>query len=349
MRQPPARRVTIHDVAKAANVSPATVSLVLHEKGQLPQLTRERVLEAAGAVGYRRRLNGRASKTRRNTYGLIVDDIRNPYFHELYQGITDGLDPSDGALFMVATNDIIERQAAAFDNFVQTGTAGLIVVPASGSHPEDFEQLTTARIPHLLVVRNIGHADIDYIGGNPMLGMMMATEHLVSLGHRRIAFVGGYRSNFAFNERYAGFISTMMKHDVPISEHLVVNGGSTKAFGRKAAADLLQGANPPTAFIGYNDLVAIGIMNSLTEAGLLPGRDVAVMGYDDIPEASEQPVPLTTVATPAYQLGKVVANALGRMKADPGHGPINITFPPTLMRRQSCGGQLIAPLKTAAR
>jgi len=130
--------------------------------------------------------------------------------------------------------------------------------------------LCESSIPFLIAVRNIGFGSFDYIGGNPMLDMLIATEHLIQLGHRRIAFLGGYPANYAFNERYAGFVSTMRKHALPVEENLILSGGSSKAFGRKTAAELLRAENPPTAFIGYNDLVAIGIMNAIHDTGQVP-------------------------------------------------------------------------------
>lgn len=327
-------------MAKAANVSPATVSLVLHQKGQLAPVTRERVLDAVRLVGYQRRRSEETARRKRpTTYCLIVDDIGNPYFHEIYKGISDNLDFRDAIVTIVSTDDSLERQAQVLDNFIHSPIDGLVVVPASGSTIQDFDALCESGIPFLMAVRKIGFGSFNYVGGNPMQGMLLATEHLVQLGHRRIAFVGGYVANYAFNERYAGFVSTMRKHSLPVEERLILSGGSSKAFGRKAAAEILRADNPPTALIGYNDLVAIGIMNAVNEGGLVPGKDIAVVGYDDIPEASDQPIPLTTVATPPYELGKVIANALARMKDDPGHGPIDITYPPNLVQRESSGAR----------
>jgi DNA-binding LacI/PurR family transcriptional regulator len=325
-------------VAKAANVSPATVSLVLHQKGQLAPVTRERVLDAVKLVGYQRRQFEESARRKRPTaYCLIVDDIGNPYFHEIYKGISDNLDLSEAIISIASTDDSLERQAQVLDNFIHSPIDGLVVVPASGTNIHHLDALRESGIPFLMAVRKIGFGSFNYVGGNPMQGMLLATEHLLRLGHRRVAFVGGNVANYAFNERYAGFVSTMRKYSLPVEERLILSGGSSKAFGRKAAAEILRADDPPTAFIGYNDLVAIGIMNAVNEAGLVPGRDIAVVGYDDIPEASEQPIPLTTVATPPYELGKVIANALARMKDDPGHGPIDITYPPNLIQRESSG------------
>ena len=331
------KKVTIHDVAEAARVSTATVSLVMQQKGQLSQETRNRVLEAATAVGYERRTGAKARRKRPSSYFFVVDDIRNPYFHELYKGICEGVDQRDTVITLMSSDDSLERQAQILDNLMLLRISGLILVPASGTRTEHLQGFSDAQVPFIMAVRNIGAGRFDYIGGNPMLGMLMAAEHLVKLGHRRIAFVGGYPSNYAYHERYAGFVSTMSQHGIEIDHRHIVSGGSSKAFGRQAAATLLQAGDPPTAPIGYNDLVAIGIMHAIGDMGLTPGRDVAVVGYDDIQEASEQPVALTTVATPAQSLGKMIATAMRRITDDPEHAPINMTQPPALVVRQSCG------------
>jgi DNA-binding LacI/PurR family transcriptional regulator len=337
-KKPPRTKVTINDVAKAAGVSMATVSLVMQSKGQLSQSTRDRVFEAAVTVGYIRREPQKTRRKRPASYWMVVDDIGNPYFHEIYRGICDNLDQRDTIVTMLSSDDILEKQSQILDNLMLLKASGLILVPASGTHVDHLASIIDARVPFVLAVRNIGAGQLDYIGGNPMLGMSIAANHLVSLGHQRIAFVGGYPSNYAYHERYAGLVSTMSQHALTISEQHVISGGSNKAFGRKAASTLLALPEPPTAIIGYNDLVAIGIMDAISEHGLAVGRDIAVVGYDDIPESSEQPVPLTTIATPARGLGKIVANTLRRIINDPEHAPINMTQPPTLVIRQSCGG-----------
>lgn len=331
------KKVTIVDVAAAANVSTATVSLVMQNKGQLSQETRDRVIEAASTVGYIRREPQKARRKRPASYWFVVDDIGNPYFHEIYRGIYENLDSRDCVVNMMCSDDLLERQAQILDHLTLLRVSGLILVPASGTRIEHLAEIADARIPFILAVRNIGAGHFDYIGGNPMMGMSMAAEHLVQLGHRRIAFVGGYPANYAYHERYAGLVSTLSQHGLAISEKHIASGGSNKHFARKATTALLALDEPPTAFIGYNDLVAIGIMGAVADHGLVVGRDVAVVGYDDIPESSEQAVPLTTVATPARSLGKMIANALRRIVSDPEHAPINVTQPPSLVIRQSCG------------
>ena len=333
------QKVTVEDVAREADVSIATVSLVLQNKGKLRPETRDRVREAIETTGYKKRTKGNGTKQEKPAQiALVVDDIANPYFHKLYKGIDDHL-PDDGCvLTIVSSEDSIERQSRLLIILAGSGVERLIVVPATGTKPRDLDALQSGGTALILAVRKIEKGSFNYIGADPTHGMMLATEHLTTLGHERIAFAGGYRANFAFGERYAGIAATLVKHGLTLRPKWVVPGGSTRAFGRDAALNLLRGSNKPTAMIGYNDLVALGLMDGILAAGLEPGKDIAVVGYDDIPEAADQPVPLTTIATPADNVGEVIAKALLNMDLDGrSENTINITFPPRLVIRESCG------------
>jgi len=335
-----AKRVTLKDVAEMAGVSPATVSLVVQGKGNLKDETRESVLKTIKESGYA----WKASATRKaqgSQFALVVDDIANPYFHSLYEGLDKVLAEAGGYTSMLSTHDSVARQRQLLHDLWGSDIAGVVLVPASGTTLLDLEEFQNRRRPLIMAVRRIGQSPFDYVGANPMVGMQLATEHLAGLGHKKIGFVGGHQKNFAYSERYAGFVSSLMSHGLTIDPKFICNGGSTRAFGQNAARDLLLAENRPTAMIGYNDLVAIGIMDAVAAAGLSVGKDVAVIGYDDIPEAALQPVPLASVATPAKKLGEMVGQALQNWSLDRSSGsPLDITYPPRLVVRESCGTML---------
>ena len=331
--------VTIQDVAHEADVSQTTVSLVLQDKGNLRPETRARVRKAIKKIGYHPRTKKMPSTDSATAhFALVVDDITNPYFHNLYKGIDDNL-PAEGiVLTMASSEDSVARQRELLCNLAGCGTNGLILVPATGTKPDDIEDLSIGGPALILAVRNIERGSFNYIGFNPMQGMMIATEHLTSLGHRDIAFIGGFQANFAYGERYAGFAASLVKHGVVPHPDRVIDGGSTRAFGREAVEQVLQNGKPPDAVIGYNDFVALGIIDGLLAAGMTPGKDIAVVGYDDIPEAAEQPVPLTTVSAPTDRLAEIIAKTLLSMKLqDAGENAINVTCPCSLVIRESCG------------
>jgi DNA-binding LacI/PurR family transcriptional regulator len=331
------KKVTLRDVAEIAGVSPATVSLVVQGKGNLKDETRRAVIKSIEASGYSRK-GPFVRNSKGSQFALVVDDISNPYFHELYEGLDKVLAESGGYTSILSSHDSVERQRKLLNDLWSSEIAGVVLVPASGTKHTDLEEFESRRRPLLMAVRRIGKTPFDYVGANPMVGMQLATEHLISLGHERIGFIGGYQNNYAYSERYAGLVSTLMRHGLVLGQNDLRNGGSTREFGRFAVEDLLKQDNIPTALIAYNDLVAIGIMGGISAAGLTVGKDIAVIGHDDIPEAALQPVPLTSVATPASKLGEMIGQTLQNWSFDQRDGnPLDITYPPRLVVRSSCG------------
>ena len=331
------KKVTLKDVAALAGVSPATVSLVVQGKGNLKEETRRAVISKIEESGYARKAP--AQRLDRGVqFAVIVDDISNPYFHTLYKGLDTVLSEAGHFATLLSSHDSVDRQRLLLSDLWESDVGGVVLVPATGTTHEDLEEFENRKRPLFMAVRRIGKTPFDYVGANPMAGMQIATDHLVALGHRDIGFIGGFQRNYAYGERYAGFAASLMRHGLELSSRLIVPGGSTRGFGREAAARLLKLSRPPTALIGYNDLVAIGAMDAITSAGLRPGHDVSVIGYDDIPEAALQPVPLTSVATPAEKLGDLIGQALLNWSLGGISGsPLDITYPPRLVVRQSCG------------
>lgn len=334
------KKITIRDIAEKAGVSPATVSLVVQGKGTLKAETRQIVERVIEETGYQRK-SGPSVSSGSKQFVLIVDDIENPYFHALYKGLDQILAESGHYATLVSSNDSVDRQSRLLETLWSTEIGGVVLVPATGTTSADLQAFQNRLRPLILAVRRIGPTIFDYVGANPMVGMQIATERLIELGHKKIGFIGGYQANYAYGERYAGFAASLMKYGIELNTDWVLNGGSTREFGQQAMKQLLSMPNAPKAVVTYNDLVAIGAMNAISVAGLTPGVDMAVIGYDDIPEATLQPVPLTSVATPASNLGEVIGRAIIARGVDGvADIPLDITYPPRLVTRQSCGKQV---------
>ena len=343
------KKITLKDVAALAGVSPATVSLVVQGKGNLKEETRQAVIRTVEESGYTRRVAAK-QLAEGVQFAVIVDDIANPYFHALYEGLETVLANAGHYAAILSSHDSVDRQAQLLSSLWDSDIGGVVLVPATGTTHKDLEEIKNRRRPLFIAVRRIGKMPFNYVGANPMVGMQIAADHLISLGHRDIGFIGGYQKNFAYGERYAGFASSLMRHGLDLNARFVIHGGSTRDFGRDAVAKLLAQSCRPTALIGYNDLVAIGAMDSIASAGLKPGKDMAVIGYDDIPEAAVQPVPLSSVATPAARLGELIGQALQNWSFDKNGGnPLDITYPPRLIVRASCGGKTRGDLQGDAR
>ncbi|MHA1555282.1 MAG: LacI family DNA-binding transcriptional regulator [Alphaproteobacteria bacterium] len=329
-------RPTVKDVAEMAGVSPSTVSLVLQSKGNLPEQTRARVLKAIGRTGYERP-KGRRYDAGIRPIGVIADDIENPYYGELFKSIDDAMDGQNMVPLLLSSNGSVKRQSFLLDSVWNWGFVAAILIPASGSGGETLDHIGALKIPVVLGIRHLGFGAFDYVGPNYFQGMQMATRHLIDLGHRRIAFVGGESDNTAYSERLGGFRMTMSSAASLGMRAYEIQGPMTSQFGVEAMIEIMAMEEPPTALIAYNDQLAFGLMSAASDAGMTPGEDIAIIGFDDIRASALRNVPLTTVSTPPYRIGFEMARLLKSRIKDPSSDPVNIIPPPELKVRMSCG------------
>ncbi len=200
----------------------------------------------------------------------------------------------------------------------------------------------------MVAQRRIEGFPTDYVGPDYAAGMEMVTEHLIALGHTHIGFIGGLRRISPLAERLTGFRRALRRHKLK-SGPVVPCPVLDRADGYAAARSLLAAGDHPTALVCYNDVVAFGVMLALTEHGLTPGRDVAVVGCDDVAEAGLHRPALTTFTTDPRVVGREAARLLLRRIESPHLPPEQIIIPPRLVIRQSCGAAFGAPARTAGR
>jgi LacI family transcriptional regulator len=332
-------RVTVKDIAKHAGVSPATVSLVLRNNPVTAQSTRARVRSSIDSLGYvydRAAANLRARHT--YTVGLVVCEITNPFYAELTAGTDDALDKAGWVAFLANTGESPTRQDRFIERMREHRVDGLLLCPAEGTDPEIVERLHHFHVPVVQVLRRLGRRANDHVGADFRLGMRMATEHLIQLGHRRIAFIGGGRHASPARDRAHAFRETLTRHGLPIGP--IVNCLPTREEGERAVERLITGgASDPSAIICHNDVCAIGVLVGLGDRGLVAGKDCAVIGFDNIPEAARSRPALTTIDIGARQIGEEAAKLLLKRIAAPDGAPESIVLPPRLIVRSSCGGQ----------
>lgn len=329
-------RVTLLDVARHAGVSRSTVSLVLRESPLVADDTRRLVRASMDALGYvynRGAANMRASRTK--TVGLVVCEITNPFFAELTAGVDHVLDAAGLAPFLANTNEQVERQDRFLLRMREQNVDGVIICPAAGSTADLLERMRQWGMPCIQALRHVSARTGDYAGSDYELGMELVTEHLIRLGHGRIAFIGGDRNHSALTSRRAGFAAAMRRHG--LTPDLILKTPLTRRAGAEAIGDLLARRDPPTAAVCFNDIVAFGVMLGLSDRGKLAGRDFAVTGFDDVQEAALSRPGLTTVATQPFQIGEEAARLLLRRIADPNGPPERVILPTRLIVRETCG------------
>ena len=329
--------VTIVDVAQSAGVSRAAVSLVLRGKAGVGDATRERVQTAMRDLGYvynRGAANLRQSRS--SVVGVVINDLTNPFFAQLAVGIERALSLSGTVAFMGNSAESVARQADLTRSMREHGAAGLIICPAFGTQASEINALAKD-FPLVLAVRRIAGARAAFAVSRNEAGAKLAVEHLLALGHRRIAFLGGRSPAVVREERLSGYHAALAGQGVAFDPALVFESMPTRLGGIDAMGAALAVVARPTAFLCFNDIVAMGALIAAERHGLAPGRDVAIAGFDDIAEAALVTPSLTTVAVDAEVLGEQAARLLlDQIRNGPdisGH----YTGDARLVVRASCG------------
>lgn len=319
-------------------MSTATVSLALRDSPLVADATRDRIKQYARTIGYiynRRAASLRTSRS--GIVGVVVHDIMNPFFAEILKSIESELDRS-GQTFLLSNHyDDLEKQRNFVETLLQLGADGVIMSPAIGTPAEDIQIASENGLPAVLIARTVEGANAPVFRGDDAYGTALATNHLISLGHKRIAMIGGTDQTSTGRDRYHGYLSAMEAAGLEVKPTWRIAGPRTKQGGFEAAVQFLALKDKPTAACCWNDLVAIGLMNGIARAGLTPGVDIAVTGYDDLEEAAIATPALTTVWNGQREVGRQAARALLDKLSGVSVKPHHELIKPELHVRQSTG------------
>ncbi|PTM94236.1 LacI family DNA-binding transcriptional regulator [Mycoplana dimorpha] len=335
-------RVTVIDIARAAGVSKSTVSLVLQASPLVNEQTRAKVNAAIRELGY---VYNRGAANLRQTasskiVGIVVNDLTNSFFAELAVGMDMVMQSAGFVQFLANTGESLDRQREVIASMHEHGISGLIISPARGTEAADFKPLTAAGIPVVIVVRNIAGAKVSSLLSDNYAGAREATEHLLSLGHRRIAFLGGFSDTTVALERVHGYRDALVQAGIAADDALIVNSAPSRAGGVAAVERAMLLAEPPTAALCFNDAVAFGVCDGLRARGVEPGRDFGVVGFDGVIEAQAAVPALTTVSVDPQGMGRRAAQMLlkqinsGRVEAEAMVTSVRLAV------RQSCGAAM---------
>ena len=229
-----------------------------------------------------------------DTVGMVINDLTNPFFAELAVGIERGLAAAGMVPFLANTGESPARQGQVMKAMREHGAAGFIVCPALGTDSGFMHEVEGWRLPLVSVMRRIPGTRASYVGPDNRRGAERATAYLLGLGHRRIAFLGGRQGMVVQEERAAGYAAALEAAGLPADPALVVEAVPNREGGRAALEQALTLADPPTAALCFNDVVAFGVLHGLAARGLRPGSDFAVIGFDDVQDARH--MALSTVA-----------------------------------------------------
>jgi DNA-binding LacI/PurR family transcriptional regulator len=301
----------IKDVAKLAGVSTATVSHVVNKTRFVSAETTERVVAAIERVGYTPNAHARnLASGRSRTLGVIVSDIANPFFPELIKSMQEEAAARGYDVTLANTNYDPERTSSCVRRMLEQRVSGVAVM-TSEMDVALSRQLAEREIAVVFLDVGEAGAHTSNIVVNYEKGIRQAVEHLLALGHRRIAYVSGPQRMKSAARRKAAFVKTMKKYQASLHTAPSVFEGDLKAGGgQQAAREMLRLDPLPTAVISANDLMAIGALGELKAAGLRVPEDISVVGFDDILFASLADPPLTTVALSRAEIGRAAVEAL---------------------------------------
>ena len=332
------RATTIVDIARAAGVSKSTVSLVLKESPLVKPATRERIMGAIDRLGYVYNRSAASLRTARSSFvGMVISDLMNPFFTELAVGIEDGLNNMGFVPILANTNEDVDRQTRVLQSLREHGVAGIIMSPARGTDVWSLAETLPRSLPMVLTMRRVDGSTLPYIGPDNRTGSREAVTHLINLGHRSIAFFGGYGTMTTQRERISGYRDALIAAGLPLQDELIFESMPIRAGGAEALAAALASPLKPTAAFCYNDIVAMGATRALSLRGIRVGVDFAVIGFDDIVEAEHNAPPLTTVNADTRLMGTRAARSLLGLIDGADPEAMSYTGTTRLVVRESCG------------
>jgi len=337
--QAPAK-VTLQTIADYLGVSTATVSLALRDSPLVADATRVRVKHSASELGYiynRRAASLRTSRS--GIIGVVVPDIMNPFFAEILLGIEDELGLSRHTFLLCNHRDDLAVQKHFVETLLQFGADGVILSPAIGTDADMLSAIEDSGLPVVQVARWVKGSRVPVYRGDDKKGAFMVTRHLIELGHRRIAFIGGRRGTSTGQDRREGCMAALQQAEIEPVPELQTGAERTRKAGYDVVRELFAGKpNTATAIVCFNDLLAIGAMSGLRSLGLEPGQAIAVTGYDDIAEAEISAPPLTTVWNGQQEAGRLAARAMLEILAGTPPAPeeSGLIVPQLRIRQSSC-------------
>jgi LacI family transcriptional regulator len=335
-------KVTIYDVAKQAGVSTATVSKVLNGTGRVSKETIMRVERIVEELQYKPNLLASALKKNRTfTMGLLVPDVLNPFASLLIRAIEDAAFAFDYSVLACSTDNLPEREKKLVDALLSKRFDGIIIASSEFSCSSAIKELKKQDVRAVFVDRVLADTPYPIFATDHYLGSYLVTEHLVQLGHRKLAIFLEPLYLRSSLERLRGFSAALEAYGIAQNSFQVLSGGFGAESGYLLADQILQREDLPTAIVATTDLIAIGVLQKFHEVGIQVPRDISLVGYDDIPLARMAAPPLTTVAQPVTEMSKQIIECLLREEQQ----EIATTLlPPKLVVRASTAPPASSPL-----
>lgn len=334
--------LTLEEVGRLAGVSRSTVSRVVNNHPNVRDQVRERVWEVIRETGYQPHAAARSLVTRRTRIvGVLIPEavstlFTDPFFSRLLCGITQTCNAERYHLLLSLFNDPAGPEEM-YRRVIGSGHLDGVLVASTQVDDPLIKRLLQDGVPFVMAGRHPA-TGVNYVDIDNVAGAQVAVEHLIGLGHKRIATITGPLGMTSGQDRLAGYRQALTAHQLPVDEELIVEGDFTEESGMAATRDLLT--RSVTAIFAASDIMAVGALKAIWEADLRVPEDVALVGFDDIPVAAALEPALTTVRQPIERLGSMAADLLLNLLNDPPEAQASVhrsLLPVKLIVRDSCG------------
>ena len=306
--------ITIKDIAKAAGVSHPTVSRALNDHPGISKKTSERIKKLAVEMGYIPNAAARGLKTNRTkALGVIISQIDDPFWSEVLNGVDSVLHPAGYSLFIAATHRIKEREKQVVQTMMQRGVDGVILLaPQFGA---DQSHILRAFGLPMAMVNNEGAAECeDLIFNDDDYGIRLILQHLIALGHKKIAYLGNKMGGLTNTNRQTGFVKALKAAGLEVRQEFIYQGSTGDPHGgREGASYFMSLTGKPTAIVCYSDYMALGVYNVMAEKKIRIPQDISITGFDNINIAAYLTPPLTTLHQYKFELGVGAAEMMLEM------------------------------------
>jgi LacI family transcriptional regulator len=328
-------KATIYDIAKEAGVSIATVSKVINGKGRISSETRSAIFAIMERFDFQPSVIASALTGKRTfTLGLLVPDVSNPFFAEIARAIEDRGHQLGYSVVMCNTDNKDEKVERYISLLLQKSVDGIII--ATGIEKKEIlEQLLARGIPVVLIAREMPLVAVETVIVDDYAGGSMAANHLLQLGHTEIAILAESRKVSSSRERMRGFRQTMVDTGLTFNEKWLKICDYKVEDGKKNALELLQEAIRPSAIFSCNDLLAVGALQAAKELQISVPSELSIISFDNTILASVSNPPLTTIAQPMEQMGKLAVDMIVEDIKDDNRAKQRIVFCPELLIRES--------------
>lgn len=330
--------VTLRDIASKSGFSRSTVSLVMQNSTLVADDTREAVQKAADELGY---VYNRAAASLRSKqtgiFGLIISSLSNPFFAETTLGIETIFGKTENTVLLGQHSENIHNQERMIRSMLEMRVDGLILVPVKDTPKSAIALLEKWKVPTVLLSRRIKGVKIIYVGPDNFKVGKEAADHLFFHNRKRLAFIGGQIDGGAHTERLEGIFASAAAHNFSKNKIEIIGERATREAGYNAVTKLLEAGKMNLGIVAYNDIVAFGAMSALRDAGLTIGKDVSIIGIDNVEASRYEDPAMSTVSIDAARMGVSAAGVLLKLVSGNATAKSDLILDSELVIRKSCG------------